>query len=94
MAKSPPQAPPDITAKVYLVGHGYQIDLLVDGEEKGFECRSFGGDYSDKELEEIKTVIMAGFLKVLNDSEDKYYKLKKLKKTKKAKKARTKSKKG
>lgn len=44
---------PDVTAKVYLVGHGYQIDVEVkDGSSflKWSSCHDFGDDYQIKRL--------------------------------------------
>lgn len=36
---------PDLEYHFYLVGHGYQVDVLADGKEIGGGCRDFDGDH-------------------------------------------------
>lgn len=66
---------PDFTAKVFLVGHGYEIGFFgPDNEELGFECRDFSGDFSDKELEKVKNLVMAGMMDLMGKVEKLYNK--------------------
>jgi len=44
---------PDVQVNVYLVGHGHQTDVLIDGKEVASECRDFGGTYDIKELRDV-----------------------------------------
>lgn len=42
-------AEPSMQANVTFVPHGYQIDVLIDGEEYYSVCRDFGGNYDNVE---------------------------------------------
>ncbi len=40
---------PDLTVKVYLVPHGYQVDFFdIDGHPRGSTCRDFTGSKTIK----------------------------------------------
>lgn len=75
---------PDITAKVYLVPHGYQIDLLDSkGKELGSSCRDFGGSYPIKKM---SVIVASGMLANMEKVEEVYQDVYPAKKGKKPKK--------
>lgn len=46
-----PERVPDLRLDAYLVEHGYQIDLFVDGKlSPGSGCRDFGRDHKIRDL--------------------------------------------
>lgn len=69
---------PDVTAKVYLVPYGYEIDFCdANGKEIGFTCRDFGGDIPIKKARDL---VVAGMISAMEKLEDVHLKLNKRKK--------------
>jgi len=77
MKKQKQSAPiPDLTAKVYLVPHGYQIDFTNDkGRSVGSSCRDFGGNY---EVKKMRNTVIAGMAYVMEDIELRHLRIKKI----------------
>lgn len=65
---------PDVTAKVYLVEHGYQLDLFDEnGKKLGFECRDFGGDYPVDKMQNVAAAAMIATMQKCEDAYNKTY---------------------
>jgi hypothetical protein len=41
---------PKIRFDFFLVGHGYEMQVFIDGKPNGFECRDFSGNHRIKTL--------------------------------------------
>ena len=62
---------PDVTANVYLVPHGYQIDVKLAGGEQAdaIVCRDFAGTYPD--LGYLREVLADHLIQAMRDFEKK-----------------------
>lgn len=59
-------AEPSVQANITFVEYGYQIDVLLDGEEAGTVCRDFSGSYP---IEDMSVHLAARLFKVMQGFE-------------------------
>ncbi len=55
---------PDIAVQLYLVGHGYQIDIFNGGLHLGSSCRDFSDSYK---IEQLKVSFIEMFGEALKE---------------------------
>ena len=60
---------PEVQVSFFLVPHGYQCDILVNGKLISGSCRDFGGDNKIKDLQKY---IIAGIENLCDDMRKKF----------------------